>query len=104
MAVVVPNADIASNINHGANTSTIMKHDESLNRRQHSLHAIILRNKSLWQLPRKWTQAHLQALCIDRQSDTSVDNIDRDEDGLSLPALIPELAQDRLKRPFKYMK
>ncbi|KAI3338749.1 hypothetical protein F4824DRAFT_488454 [Ustulina deusta] len=41
--------------------------------------------------PRQWTQAHLQASCVDRQSDADVDDLDRDEDGLSLHAVIPDL-------------
>lgn len=71
--------------------------------RQHSLNAVVGRNKSLWRPPRQWTQAHLEALCVDRRSDADVDNLDRDEDGLSLHALIPDLHQDHLKRFIKTM-
>ncbi|KAI0909662.1 hypothetical protein F4823DRAFT_419108 [Ustulina deusta] len=66
---------------------------------QHSLNAVVGRNKALWQSPPKWTQAHLEALCIDRQSVADLDDVDGDQDdGLSFHAVIPTLPPDRLRR------
>ncbi|TRX93143.1 hypothetical protein FHL15_006011 [Xylaria flabelliformis] len=84
MAAIIPDTKTTSNIDHGA-----------INLRQYSLNAVVCRNKSLWQRPRDWTQAHLQALCVDRQSIGIVDKFDGEK---RLQAIIPKLDPDHLDR------
>ncbi|KAI1427390.1 hypothetical protein F5Y12DRAFT_169703 [Xylaria sp. FL1777] len=59
MGVVSPDAEIPGD----TNTNTIVKHDEIMDLRHHSLNAIVVRHRWLWQPPSTWEYAHLQALC-----------------------------------------
>ncbi|KAI0448266.1 hypothetical protein F5B21DRAFT_166556 [Xylaria acuta] len=110
-AVAFPTTKTASNVDHAI--GAIAKHDnDTINLRQHSLNAVVGRNKSLWRPPEQWTQTHLQALCVDRRDDADadadvavgvavgvdVDALDRDKHGSSFHALIPDLHQDHLQR------
>ncbi|KAI1279118.1 hypothetical protein F5Y07DRAFT_49583 [Xylaria sp. FL0933] len=88
-------------MNHGR--GAIAKDDGAIDLHQHSLNAVVGRNKSLWRPARKWTQAHLHALCVDRQSSTFVDDLNRDDHERSLHALIPDLPREHLKRFVKQM-
>ncbi|KAI0418207.1 hypothetical protein F5X98DRAFT_122698 [Xylaria grammica] len=105
-AAICPETGAASDIDDAANP--IATHNGNIDLWQHSLHAVVGHNKALWQSPPKWTQAHLEALCVDcvdRQTDADVDNIDCDNDGgLSSHAVIPILPTqplDFLKRSVK---
>ncbi|KAI0555451.1 hypothetical protein F4679DRAFT_523854 [Xylaria curta] len=84
MAATFPDTKTTSNIDHSA-----------INLRQHSLNAVVGRNKLLWQLPQNWTQAHLQALCVNLQSNAVVDKIDREN---RQQVIIPKLNSDALDR------
>ncbi|KAJ8129894.1 hypothetical protein O1611_g3737 [Lasiodiplodia mahajangana] len=89
MAIALPGTESASDANRSVNTPA--KHDRTMNLGQHSLNTVVGHNKLLWRLPRRWTQAHLDVLCVDRQSDSGTGNLDRNEDEPSLHALIPRL-------------
>ncbi|KAI1737331.1 hypothetical protein F4680DRAFT_468291 [Xylaria scruposa] len=84
MAATISDTKTTSNIDHGP-----------INLRQHSLNAVVGHNKLLWQRPRNWTQAHLQALCVDRQSSAVVDKTDREN---RPRVIIPKLDSDTLGR------
>ncbi|KAI1736642.1 hypothetical protein F4680DRAFT_252906 [Xylaria scruposa] len=57
--------------------------------RNHSLNTVIGSNKRLWKLPQHWTRAHLRALCVDRESDGRISNLDGDQEEPFLHAFIP---------------
>ncbi|KAI1128484.1 hypothetical protein F5Y10DRAFT_175345 [Nemania abortiva] len=67
-----------------------MKQDETITLAQHSLYAVVRADKSLWQLPLTWSQTHLHALGVDRQSNNACVEYGCDKDAESLRALIPE--------------
>ncbi|KAI1356866.1 hypothetical protein F5Y01DRAFT_266056 [Xylaria sp. FL0043] len=95
MPALLRDTEAASDMNHGRDA--IAKDDGAIDLHQHSLNAVVGRNKSLWRPARKWTQAHLRALCVDRQSSTFVDDLDGVDHQRSLHALIPDLPEERLK-------
>ncbi|KAI1123386.1 hypothetical protein F5Y10DRAFT_251879 [Nemania abortiva] len=90
MAAMFLGTKTASDVDHDA--QAIVKHDttmEAFDLRQHSLNAVVGSNRWLWRSPRQWTQEHVRALCVDRQSDADTDESNRDKDSPSLHALIP---------------
>ena len=99
-AAICPESETASNSDDATNATAIEHGNIDLG--QHSLHAVVGRNKALWQSPSKWTQAHLDVLCVDRRTDADVDDVDHDkDDGLAFHAVIPILPPDRLIRSVK---
>ncbi|KAI0107806.1 hypothetical protein GGR51DRAFT_142167 [Nemania sp. FL0031] len=92
MASAFSSTRTTSDVDHGANTPA--KHNRTVDLGRHSLNAVVAHNKSLWRLPQRWTQAHLDVLCVDLQSGVGADKGDLDQkgDGLSLHALVPGLA------------
>ncbi|GAW23567.1 hypothetical protein ANO14919_131340 [Xylariales sp. No.14919] len=79
------------NRNHDMDAAADAEHNGPMDLRRHALYSVVSQNEWLWVRPKKWTQAHLRALCVYRESHTYVAGLDRD--GTSQP--VPFLKRNR---------
>jgi len=96
MEIIPPDTEFGSDIDRSVGASA--GNGKPFDLQRYSLNAVVSRNKSLWCPPQKWTQVHLQALCVHLQRDAGVEDIPQDGSQRFLRALIPDHQEDHLER------